>query len=59
MFSSQAVVVHIFNANTQGAETGESLSWRPAWFTSQVLEQAPKLQRNPVSDSTLQKHVLK
>jgi len=40
------VVVHTFNPNTQEAEAGGSLSFRPAWSTEQVPEQ-PELHRNP------------
>jgi hypothetical protein len=42
------VVVHAFNSSTWEAETGRSLSSRPAWFTDRVLGQPGLYKRNPV-----------
>ena len=45
------IVAHAFNnPSTRKAETGRSLSWRPAWSIERVLAQTPKLQRNLVSN---------
>ena len=45
----QAVVAHAFNPSTREAETGGSLSSRPAWSTERVPGQVPKLHRETLS----------
>ena len=51
--TEDGVVTHSFNPNTQEAEAGGSLSWRPAWSTEQVQGQ-PGLHREPLSDKNKQ-----
>lgn len=36
-YYSLVLVVQIFKLSMQEAEAGRPLSWRPAWFTQQVL----------------------
>ena len=36
VYNGQAVVVHTFNLSTQEAESGGSVSLKPAWSTEQI-----------------------
>lgn len=44
------MVAHAFNASIREAETGGSVSLRPAGSTEGASGQALKLQRNPVTN---------
>ena len=50
-----SVVVHAFNPSIQEAETGISVSLRPAWSTESVPGQSPKLHRETLSRKTNKK----
>ncbi|XP_049992611.1 membrane-anchored junction protein isoform X3 [Alexandromys fortis] len=47
--NQRVVMVHAFNPSTQETDRRISVSLSLTWSSEQVREQAPKLQRNPVS----------